>query len=901
MYLSKSYRPHSREKSRLPVVIPSLDGEHLSSTLRIKEEREERNAFFSHEAIKYETKNQESRRKFLFHTRWNGIRSFLIEMTETLEKKNLKNDASLYGLNRMWLRKLLQDFHEYFVQPMVSIHQIEIALNRSVGIDICSVPYSSLHAHLKHMLQSFENANMKVDYREVACALLALDRWNQGEKIILTLWFQEFAMPREFSNEEISVLSEDLKKMLYSLCESDTDEKELEPFVKELRKQCVTSMKSTQREEKYILKSTFDKFLDNHPILLEVIKRLCWTRLNDDTRLAFYKKEYEKARLRAVKAHAKIQLQNAVNLWKLREPRMRLSRWKKFTSYYRQLRRGYNHFICKKKIKGLDALAMHVLLKQHAKELKQIAYVQYKGTLMHWTFQSWKRLLLSYKMMYLAALRRSNQHHNQFLKKHYYEIYVSTVEAKKARRAGLQGRIERFQEKMSVKLLINSLFEWKEFHRLLRESNNADLRQKQINEELKEQRRVEMEVALMTIEDTIGKAIQKKELEAQELARKRHMKMQTELVIERRKLKRQVEDRTYNKRQRDEQILAEMEKAWNEIEKKVCIKVRESTIIWFDSNEGRAKIAEEANKIFEADPVDIQKQLLRDPNSLSLPGCRWQLKLEDYGGRYAKAFYLNVETFEKFMCDNLVMGECEAIAKEIIIQLKIDEAKARVKSKAAETERARQENEAAKKIQMIFRSHQALKEVRNIIRARFIKRVDPNTGDPVYFNISRRETRRRPPRLIGSEEHLIPVESSTWVRRMDDEGNTYYMNQETDESAWEPPKHYIMCSRCQINFVIRRWNESGSRFCINCYAEGMHKNHFPENATWTKLVVQPAKCIVCRNRFADMVCHECKGDSTCTPCFSQIHRIPKLSVHKKIDSLVEGRYSSLLTVHVVNS
>jgi hypothetical protein len=412
------------------------------------------------------------------------------------------------------------------------------------------------------------------------------------------------------------------------------------------------------------------------------------------------------------------------------------------------------------------------------------------------------------------------------------------------------------------------------------------LLERQLHGDIQAQRQEEAEQVRMAGEDVLSQAVEDGQRQRDEQARRRVFQEATDRVYATRKLKRQEDERTQFKRAREERALAEMDDAWARISERVATEVRVATIAWFRSSDGQQAVEAEATVIFERDPMVVQKALLQDPQAFALPGCRWQLRLEDYGGRFAKPFFINTETLEKFVCDELVLDNCEVIAKEVLIQRRIDDARARLRAKADEVQRERERHGAAVRIQMLFRCRHALLVARSKIRATFVKRIEPTSGDVVYFNIAKQETRRRPPRLIGSDEPLLPVESSTWVRRLDDDGTSYYLNLETGETSWTPPPHHFMCSKCRLNLATRRWNETGSRWCIVCYADGLARRQFGADATWTKLTVQPVTCVVCRHRAAEVVCHECRGDATCARCCQAVHRSAKLAAHSAMEYLV---------------
>eukprot|EP00644_Phytophthora_capsici_P001818 jgi/Phyca11/107631/e_gw1.14.577.1 len=399
----------------------------------------------------------------------------------------------------------------------------------------------------------------------------------------------------------------------------------------------------------------------------------------------------------------------------------------------------------------------------------------------------------------------------------------------------------------------------------------------------------------MEIEDKLSAAVAEKARASAEKGRRRSFIDATDKVHANRKEQRQKEERLQFKASREISAELQAKQAWEAIAEQVAVEVRSATLTWLDTAEAKAQVHKEATRIFETDAKWIRNELERDPDNAPariLPkNCRWQVFLEAPHGivtrKLTKAFYLNTFTYEKYWCDEVVIEDCEGIAREVIIQRRIDNALSLLSDKEAEWTLQRRQNIAAIRIQMMFRCRQARAVCQRIIRNAFIKRIDPKSGQVVYFNCTKRQDiRRRPPKLIGKEEHLLSIESSTWVYRQDLHGRGYYERIDTGESSAGPPDHYILCSRCSVHFVTRRQTASGARYCIGCYAHfrfagrrtGVDSGE--EDSGWAKMPVQPANCVVCRNSLADFVCQDCKHDATCTRCFSATHaRLAKDKQH----------------------
>lgn len=112
--------------------------------------------------------------------------------------------------------------------------QLEIAINKALQIDLLTPAFAEVTTRLKAVFQAFQRPeSLKVDFRELFCALVVLDRWRMGEKKLLMLWFEEFATV-PLGMKCLVILKNELKRMLFTACEGSADEKNLTPFIKEL-------------------------------------------------------------------------------------------------------------------------------------------------------------------------------------------------------------------------------------------------------------------------------------------------------------------------------------------------------------------------------------------------------------------------------------------------------------------------------------------------------------------------------------------------------------------------------------------------------------------------------------------------------------------------------------------
>ncbi|KAJ0393307.1 hypothetical protein P43SY_009661 [Pythium insidiosum] len=837
---------------------------------RVKDRRESDATQRCERAVADDHEQLVQRRRARFLARWHHVRVFFAAVSERLAAQSLL-------LRSSWLRDWADALRDATATSMrATLAQLQSTfvgvVQRRMPPPLAEIETPAPLAALPALFAAFElDSDARVDVRQVVCALLVLQHWRDGEMKMLSRWLDEFASERDGSVRVV-----DLAALLCTACASSEDEAAMLPFVRQLSH----SARGGGRGAPLLPARDVLAFVDAHPPLRALLKSLCWRRLTDDTRLGFYRELYREALERLEAEETRCRTQLAVQLWRLREPRLRFARWKAFTAWQKLLRLGERHFSGVARRKALRRLVAHRGRRQQLRVWLQQASATYALALSRWTVGAWKVFVHSTRQLHDAAARRSQRKYHRTLVTRAWKGCVLFLRARQSAKAQCQARVDAFVARRQLNECRRAWADWVYFYRRRKEVRGARDRERALHDEISQAKQEAAEVALMALEDAASRALQQRERELVEAARRRAFDEAAERVYENRKLKAQEDERRRLKQEREQRLVAEMNETWARIDAKVAVEVRAATLAWFDSDDGQRAVQAEASEIFERDPVVVQKALLQNAEAFSMPGCRWQLRLEDYGGRYAKAFYLNVETLEKHVCDELVMEDCEKIAREVLIQRRIDQARARLQAKAGEVARERQENAAALKIQMLFRCRHALLVARSRIRTSFVKRIEPATGDVVYFNLQRQEARRRPPRLIGSDEPLISVESSTWVRRLDDDGNNYYQHLVTGETSWSAPPHHALCVRCRVNFATRRWNEGGGRYCIVCYAEGLKKHQFGAEPTWTKISVQPLKCVVCRNSLAVVVCHECRGDATCWRDCRAVHRHPSRRTQK---------------------
>lgn len=187
--------------------------------------------------------------------------------------------------------------------------------------------------------------------------------------------------------------------------------------------------------------------------------------------------------------------------------------------------------------------------------------------------------------------------------------------------------------------------------------------------------------------------------------------------------------------------------------------------------------------------------------------------------------------------------------------------------------------------------------------------------------------------------YLKPLHYDAWIRSMDDSGNIYYFNSETNESSWLMPCSTCYrpadkwCVQCMLSFCDKHFqkkhkdlvtdevrdfsaamnalpvdatNENGSTKSgkSNKSTKAMLKSSSKRNLgsfsknqldsseiskyhQWTTVEIEKRAelkgdeeyCIECHLKVATKVCSEC-WDCYCTKCFDLVHHVGALKLHK---------------------
>lgn len=151
----------------------------------------------------------------------------------------------------IWVRNLAIECRRAFADLLVTFPQLEAAFRKALHLNsTLFVPSSSasssktalngllqqlravFHAFAARLPLKAEEKEEKADFREFLSALIVLERWRDGERRLLTLWFDEFTI---FSDRSTPVIHEaDAFRILSTASEGEQDELVIRAIVSDL-------------------------------------------------------------------------------------------------------------------------------------------------------------------------------------------------------------------------------------------------------------------------------------------------------------------------------------------------------------------------------------------------------------------------------------------------------------------------------------------------------------------------------------------------------------------------------------------------------------------------------------------------------------------------------------------
>jgi hypothetical protein len=339
-------------------------------------------------------------------------------------------------------------------------------------------------------------------------------------------------------------------------------------------------------------------------------------------------------------------------------------------------------------------------------------------------------------------------------------------------------------------------------------------------------------------------------------------------------------ERLKNKQNNEKARVAKRNNFWEKMEMEADVQARKDAEDWLLTEEGKECVEKEAMWIYEEDPKDAAKRAFE---GRFVKKCDWSLLQDGFGGKYAQAFFFNQLTGQKVMCEELTKKDCTEIARSTLIAARANAMRDEVSKRATADDEKNAREVAVNQIIMKFRSRKCLRMVREMLRRSYVKRIHEVTGDLFFCNVRTGEGQSCKPLILGSSDGIQYENASDWECRVDPDsefnthpptlGAFYYIHKTSGETSWYPPPSFITCFQCRARFVTRKNNDTGHRYCIDCYIENMkYEGGKPED--WTKIPVQASKCIVCKSKFSTIICYKCHGDPYCDDCAALVHNHP---------------------------
>lgn len=217
---------------------------------RVKEQREAARAQQHGLQLSEVHEHQRKEQAECFHARWRSLRALYASTTEFTwsQRSNTESSAgklvpippispSSTSVVTMWVRDLAIECRRAFANPLVTFPQLEVAFRKALRLNAAPFKPSSTTSSLVTILRQLRTVfrafaagshsqakekEEKADFRELLSALTVLERWRDGERRLLMLWFDEFS---SFSSRSTAAIrATDAFRVLSAASEDAQDE-----------------------------------------------------------------------------------------------------------------------------------------------------------------------------------------------------------------------------------------------------------------------------------------------------------------------------------------------------------------------------------------------------------------------------------------------------------------------------------------------------------------------------------------------------------------------------------------------------------------------------------------------------------------------------------------------------
>ncbi|KAG6620900.1 uncharacterized protein IUM83_11604 [Phytophthora cinnamomi] len=228
--------------------------------------------------------------------------------------------------------------------------------------------------------------------------------------------------------------------------------------------------------------------------------------------------------------------------------------------------------LCWKRLTDDTRLIFYRDVYLHAKErfAKEEARVRFEGALGIWPFRPWALFWRSMQLMHAAAWRRSERHDFHVCQKRYWYSWTTYYEQAKARSEHCDKLAVVFLADKHRKIIRSCMDTWLAHKRRQDEVVAADIRGRQLQQDLILLQQLEAERTLMEVEDKLSAVVEARALESDEMGRRRSFIAATDRVNANRKMQKQKEERIQYKTSRELAAELETKQAWAAIAEQVA-------------------------------------------------------------------------------------------------------------------------------------------------------------------------------------------------------------------------------------------------------------------------------------------------------------------------------------------
>jgi len=731
---------------------------------------------------------------------------------------------------------------------------------------------------------------LKQPTRSIKNRLEAMIKIFEEPKVgFYALWVvaQSFALPhqKEFVFEEVhKALVVEFPEFFAEDSILKTSSHAREFFDEILKRKSIIIEDEEQYERLKLLESLEGTSMDRkkalslltNPNLADLLARLSWDRVQADVRLNIRSIRLAESTERFQKIDHSIRVLEAQNWFQgfLRPNVLRRSfgRW----ADIRRLSLAKNRAKSFSKKRSVSQAFERLRVFRNQAQLccikKEVAKQFQTKKVLSRSWMAWQDSVLLARRSQTIQLEKARRlFRSIYLENHFRALFEETSKRQKFRKIKAKWDFRAMKRrfinwKSSVKLILGQKLTeeaeaGKRQHEIINDVHEAFKRK----EAKRERDRLEMEQEFPQLEEL--RARREKEKRAREALLESRAEKE-------RLLKEQEETRKKHKQAREEQQKREIDAAFRMILETCEEEARKEALAFLDTSSGKEMLDRRAEE------VQMEAERVRRANITNQENKEeeWKQMFDPFSKTY---FFFNPETGERIAATQISIQEAMDIAKQNYLDDVVAKAKEDVFRARDEERQRKKEIWAARTLQSAWRTRTARNFVSMLTSQRWVKRIDPYSGQQFYYDLFTRESRWTKPLTLGKEDLRLPE----WSLVFNETINVWFFqnNRAPWLSSQEKPLGHLPCFACNLQLKTHSCRTCQSHFCLDCFEQ---THEIGSDHDFARNSFAPESCIICKQESASKFCVECGLNAFfCEKCHVMSHsnnpgRVNKKSTHQ---------------------